>query len=117
MVPLLKYSSQTQAPIRGGHQGIVCTLNTVVTRNSEIRRRLFESNYSFKKSNKHETQQFCNVDRPISLNSGFDICLVTTSNTLKYCYNVVFLFHCFLTITVVCLPKIKRLYKRNIVHL
>ena len=28
------------------------------------------------------------------------ICFVTTSNTLKYCYKVVFLFHCFLVMQV-----------------
>ena len=31
--------------------------------------------------------------------SGKIFCFVTLLNTLKYCYNVVFLFHCFLIIT------------------
>ena len=33
--------------------------------------------------------------------SGKTICFLTPSNTLMYCYNVVFLFHCFLVITVI----------------
>ena len=35
---------------------------------SEIGRRLLESSYNFKKSNKHEIQQMCSVSRPIFLN-------------------------------------------------
>ena len=41
--------------------------NTVITENSEIERRLLYSNYDFKKSNMHKTQQLCSVNRPISL--------------------------------------------------
>ena len=34
-----------------------------------------------------------NETEPIKYVSSKTICFVTTSNTLKYCYNVVFLFH------------------------
>ena len=35
--------------------------------NSGIGRRLLDSKYDFKKSNEHETQHICSVNRPISL--------------------------------------------------
>ena len=58
-----------------------------------------------KKSYEQQTQQLCTVNRPISINLWFKkclhgktICFVTASNT--HTYNVVFLIHCFLVITV-----------------
>ena len=73
--------------------------------NSEIGRRNLESSQNFKKSSKRETQPLCSVNRTIRQIRNLEvsrktICFVATSNTLEYCYNVVFLFHCFLVITV-----------------
>ena len=52
--------------------------------NSGIGRRLLNSSYVFKWLNEHEMQKFC---------------FATTSNTLKYCFNFVFIFHSFLVLT------------------
>ena len=63
--------------------------------NYGIRRWLWGSNYDFKKSKEHETQQLCSVNRKLNLSCCKIICFVTL-NTIDYCYKVVFLFNCFL---------------------
>ena len=50
--------------------------------------------------------------------SGTTICFVTPSATLKYCYNVVILFHFYLTITIAERPGVafeKKMLKKLII--
>ena len=89
---------------------ILLTSCAVITRNLwNIKTTLLDSSYDFKQSNEHGAQQLCSVNNltdPFHLMSDLisalikTICFVTTSNTLKYCYKVVFLFQSFLVITV-----------------
>ena len=75
--------------------------------NCEIRRRLLDSSYDLKYSVKHSNYAVCtaviSLQNAIFLTSlSKTICFVTTSNKLKYCLNVVFLFHSLLVLTVNC---------------
>ena len=80
--------------------------HTVISRKLRNSKKILRIKFNFKKFINHETQHLCSVKRPISQKkvifevSGKIICFVMRSNTLKYWYNVVFLFHCFLVITV-----------------
>ena len=67
-----QFSLNTQAP---GFQGLCLNVTKLFlfkiqidSENSEIRKRLLESSFNFKKSHKHETYQLCSVNRSIILN-------------------------------------------------
>ena len=49
----------------------------------------------------------------ILLHTSIAICFVTTSNALQHCFNVVFLFHSFLVITVLFISNKLRLILKN----
>ena len=59
-------------------------LDTVVNRKLWNVRRLWESSFNFEKINNHETQQLCNVNRPMLQVSGTTICFVT----IKYILHI-----------------------------
>ena len=97
------YPSSSQRSIYN-HKSISPKLSP--SRFSFIRSRLPDPSYDFKKSMNIRHSNCAVYTDLFYYNNGFHnflrkvICFVTSSNTLQYCFNVVFLFYSFLVITV-----------------
>ena len=97
------YPSSSQRSIYN-HKSISPKLSP--SRFSFIRSRLPDPSYDFKKSMNIRHSNCAVYTDLFYYNNGFHnflrkvICFVTSSNTLQYCFNVVFLFYSFLVTTV-----------------